>query len=88
MKRKATRKPKPARTKSRTQNRRTSAEATQQDDAINALVTAGAQALGLTLDPAWHAGIEFNLQLILHHAALVEGFPLSNDAEPAPVFHA
>ena len=44
-------------------------------DAIDALVAAGAQALGLTLDPAWHAGVTFNLQLILRHAALVEGFP-------------
>ena len=60
----------------------------RRNNVFDALVTAGAQALGLTLDPAWHAGVAFNLQLILHHAALVEGFPLSDDAEPAPVFHA
>ena len=58
------------------------------NNVFDALVTAGAQPLGLTLDPAWHAGVAFNLQLILHHAALVEGFPLPDDAEPAPVFHA
>jgi Protein of unknown function (DUF4089) len=57
-------------------------------DVFDALVTAGAQVLGLALDPAWHAGVGFNLQLILRHAALVEGFPLPDDAEPAPVFHA
>ena len=49
---------------------------------------ASAQALGLTLDPAWQAGVKFNLQLILRHAALVDEFALPDDAEPAPVFHA
>jgi hypothetical protein len=53
-----------------------------------ALVAASAQALGLTLDPAWQAGIKFNLQLILSHAAAVDEFPLPDDAEPAPIFHA
>ena len=47
-----------------------------------------AQALGLTLDPSWQAGVKFNLQLILRHAALVDEFPLPDDAEPAPIFHA
>jgi len=61
---------------------------TSRQDFFDALVTTGAQALGLTLDPAWHAGVAFNLQLILRHAALIEGFPLPDDAEPAPVFHA
>ena len=59
-----------------------------QPDAIDLLVTAGAQALGLALDPAWQASVKFNLQLILRHAALVDEFPLPDDAEPAPVFHA
>jgi len=57
-------------------------------DAIDALVAASAQALRLTLDPAWQANIKFNLQLILRHSALVDEFPLPDDAEPAPVFHA
>jgi hypothetical protein len=57
-------------------------------DAVDALVEAGAKALGLPLDPAWHASVKFNLQLILRHAALVDEFPLPDDAEPAPVFHA
>jgi hypothetical protein len=52
------------------------------------LVTANAQALGLTLDPAWHDSVAFNLRLILRHAALVDEFALPDDAEPAPVFHA
>jgi hypothetical protein len=74
MKRKVTRKTKPA--------------PPHQRDALDALVTAGTEALGLALDPAWQAGVKFNLQLILRHAALVDEFPLPDDAEPAPIFHA
>lgn len=57
-------------------------------DVTGALIAAGAQALGLTLDPAWHASVAFNLKLILRHAALVEEFPLPDDTEPAPIYHA
>jgi hypothetical protein len=57
-------------------------------DAIGMLVKANAMALGLTLDPAWHEAIAFNLRLIMRHAAMVEGFALPDDAEPAPIFHA
>ena len=60
----------------------------RKQDAIDALVMASAQALGLTLEPAWKPGVNFNLQLILRHAALVDEFPLPDDAEPAGVFHA
>ena len=34
------------------------------------------------------AGVKFNLELILRIAALVDEFPLPDEAEPAPVFHA
>ena len=61
---------------------------TRPANSIDAFVAASAQALGLTLDPAWHKGIAFNLRLILRHAALVDEFALPDDAEPAPVFHA
>ncbi|HEX3936589.1 MAG TPA: DUF4089 domain-containing protein [Xanthobacteraceae bacterium] len=56
--------------------------------ALDGLVAAGAQALGIALDPSWQAGVKFNLRLILIHAAKVDGFPLPDDTEPAPVFHA
>ena len=82
------RKPAPKRKMVRARNKTRRKAGASQHDAFDSLVTAGAQALGLTLDPAWHAGVAFNLQLILRHAALVEGFPLPDDAEPAPVFHA
>ena len=55
---------------------------------IAAYVATATQALGLAVDPSWQANIVFNLNLILRHAALVDGFPLPDDAEPAPVFHA
>jgi hypothetical protein len=62
--------------------------AAQQPDAADAMVAAAALALGLPIDPAWQANVKFNLQLILRHAALVDEFPLPDDAEPAPVFRA
>jgi Protein of unknown function (DUF4089) len=90
MKRKRTSKPKPVRAKKSAQQAAPNGTtvSVKPVDAIDSLVTAGAEALGLDLDPAWHAGIKFNLQLILSHAALVEEFPLPDDAEPAPVFYA
>ena len=57
-------------------------------DALDTFVTAGARALALPIDPAWHDSIKFNLHLILTMAARVEEFALPDDAEPAPVFRA
>ncbi|HWZ09736.1 MAG TPA: DUF4089 domain-containing protein [Xanthobacteraceae bacterium] len=42
----------------------------------------------MPIDPAWRGGVRFNLQLLLMVAARVDEFPLPDDAEPAPVFHA
>ena len=86
MKRKAGRKAKPARAE-RPRAARAPVK-TRPENSIDALVVPSAQALGLTLDPAWHDSIAFNLRLILRHAALVDEFTLPDDAEPAPVFHA
>jgi Protein of unknown function (DUF4089) len=57
-------------------------------DAADALIAAGANALRLPIDPAWHPAVRTNIQLLLKHAALVEEFPLPDEAEPAPVFRA
>jgi hypothetical protein len=62
--------------------------AAAEPDAIDLLVTSSAKALGLSIDPAWQPGVTFNLRLILRLAALVDEFPLPDDAEPAPVFRA
>jgi hypothetical protein len=90
MRRKSSRKPQASRAKRSLKPSRTSRASAKakQAHAIDALVTANARALGLTLDPAWHDSIAFNLRLILRHAALVDGFALPDYAEPAPVFHA
>jgi len=82
MKRRARRSDKPARA------RRAAKMLAPQTDSIDALVEASARALGLTLDPAWHASVAFNLRLILSHAARLDEFALPDEAEPASVFHA
>jgi hypothetical protein len=71
--------------KARSRPRRAAAGA---QDSIDTLIAASAQALRLPLDPAWHAAVRANLQLLLKHAALVEEFSLPDDTEPAPVFRA
>ena len=60
----------------------------RQIDFVDSLIAASAQALGLTIDPAWHDGVKFHLQLLFNHASRVDEFPLADDSEPAPVFHA
>ena len=80
----ATRKTKTAK-KTKTRARRLRVE---RPDAIDALIASSAEALALPIDPAWHGGVRFNLRLIFTHAALVDEFPLADDIEPAPVFHA
>ena len=57
-------------------------------DSLDTLIAVSAQALDLPLDPAWHPAIRFNLDVTFRLAALVAGFPLPDDAEPAPIFKA
>jgi Protein of unknown function (DUF4089) len=77
---------KPAR-EARTSPKRQPASAAP-PDIIPPLVAAGAQALELTIDPAWRDAVASNLRLILRHAALIDDFELPDDAEPAPIFSA
>jgi hypothetical protein len=58
------------------------------DNNLDSLIAASAQALGLPVDPAWHAAIRFNLDVTFRLATLVADFPLPDDTEPAPVFRA
>jgi hypothetical protein len=85
MKKKTVRKPVNAEVRAK---KRPAAPAAASGNPIAELMTASAQALGLTIEPAWEANVKFNLHLILRHAALVDEFPLPDDAEPAPIFHA
>ncbi len=59
------------------------------DDAtLDAFAKAGTELLGIPVDPAWQASIRANLRVSFTMAALVTGFPLPDEAEPAPVFAA
>lgn len=93
MKRRKVLKKKPVRPKARVhQAKRSRARGARndnaQDDCIESLMAASAQALGLTIDPAWRGGVKFNLELILRLGALVDHFGLPDETEPGPVFHA
>ena len=92
MKRKSSRKPKPARVKRGVRLSRKKAKPLvarpPKADNIAALVAANAQALGLDIKPAWRQGVIFNLGLIMRIAALVDEFPLPDDAETAPIYRA
>lgn len=78
-----TRKPKPVR-RTKPPARRRAAK----PDAIDTLIAASAAALALPIAPSWRADVKFHLQLILAHAARVDEFPLPDEIEAAPVFHA
>ena len=55
---------------------------------LDAFAAAVAPLLGLTLDPAWIAPVTANLRILVAAAELVDGFPLPDEAEAAPVFEA
>jgi hypothetical protein len=57
-------------------------------DPLGAIVTANAASLGLPIETAWRDSVISNLGLIMRHAALVDEFALSDEAEPAPVYRA
>jgi hypothetical protein len=57
-------------------------------DPFDALIDTSAAALRIPLEPQWRAEVKLQLQVILHHGAVVAEFPLPDDAEPAPVFKA
>jgi hypothetical protein len=57
-------------------------------DPLDAFVDAAAHALALPVEPAWKGAVKANLAVTLALAASFEGFPLPDDAEPAPVFTA
>lgn len=54
--------------------------------AVAAYAAGAAPLLGLTIDPAWRAGVIEQLHVILRAAAIVGEFPLADDVEPATVF--
>ena len=55
---------------------------------LEPMLDAAAALLGLTVEPEWRAPVLANLRVLQAAAALVEEFPLPDEAEPAPVFEA
>jgi hypothetical protein len=55
---------------------------------LDAWVDAMANVLGFEIPAEDRAAVIFNLQVTMRNAALVESFPLDDEAEPAPVFSA
>jgi hypothetical protein len=58
------------------------------DDDLDAMASAGARLLGIPLAPEWRAAVRANLRVSLTLGALVAGFELPDEAEPASVFSA
>ncbi len=55
---------------------------------LDAYIDAGASLLGITIAPEWRDAIRLHLSISLGHAHAVMEFPLSDEADPAPVFTA
>jgi hypothetical protein len=58
------------------------------DETLDEFIEAAARALSLPIEPEWKPAIRAHLEITLKHAALVDEFPLPDEAEPAPVFRA
>ena len=55
---------------------------------LDAYIAAAAALLAIPLDPSWAGAVGANLTVLGAAADLVAGFPLPDEAEPAPVFTA
>jgi hypothetical protein len=90
MKRKVRKKAKPARVKRsvKTPAKKRKTVRVPQVDPLGTIVAANAASLGLPIETAWRDSVISNLGLIMRHAALVDAFALSDEAEPAPVYRA
>jgi hypothetical protein len=58
------------------------------NDDFDAMATAGARVLGLSIEPEWRPAILANLRVSLTLGLLVAEFDLPDAAEPAAVFRA
>jgi hypothetical protein len=90
MKHKVRKRAKPARAKRsvKTPAKRSKTVRAPQVDPLGTIVTANAASLGIPIETAWRDSVIANLGLIMRHAALVDAFALSDEAEPAPVYRA
>jgi hypothetical protein len=56
--------------------------------ALDALIDAGTEALGIAMKPEWRAAVRVHLAISLGHATTVLTAPLDDHLDPAPVFRA
>ena len=57
-------------------------------DILEAWLDANAALLGIAVAPEWRDAVRLHLRITSELAQHVLDFQLSNDADPAPVFHA
>lgn len=55
---------------------------------LDPFIAAGARALELKIDKAWLPAVRSHVEVTLRHGALVAGFALPDETDPAPVFEA
>ena len=55
---------------------------------LDAWLNANAALLGITIAPEWRDAVQLHLRITRDMAQCVLDFPLPDDADPAPVFHA
>ncbi|HME21823.1 MAG TPA: DUF4089 domain-containing protein [Acetobacteraceae bacterium] len=55
---------------------------------LDAWLNANAALLGITVAPEWRDAVQLHLRITRDMAQCVLDFPLPDDADPAPVFHA
>ncbi|TXJ10786.1 MAG: DUF4089 domain-containing protein [Afipia sp.] len=57
-------------------------------DPLDKYIDAAAEALCLSIDPAWQPTVRINLDNTLKLARLVQEFPLPDESEPASIYEA
>ena len=57
-------------------------------DPLDKYIDAAAEALRLSIDPAWPPTVRMNLDNTLKLARLVQEFPLPDESEPASIYEA
>lgn len=57
-------------------------------DEPDAAIMAGAQTLGIAIDPAWLPSVRTHLEIALRFARMVDEFPLPDEHEPASIYRA
>ena len=57
-------------------------------DELDRLMEAGTALLGISIEAEWREAIRFHLDVSLRHGEHVASFPLPDETDPAPVFHA